>query len=174
MKEFQLKYEDLSPEQIFMELVKRFPGMKKPEGNTISDVFGEGWESLNKEYREIAEKKLRKKISDHEIHGIRYNDKSDGLYYFARYSADEIFFEIIKRYPLIDQGSEVCLRELFGEEWLLFGRKSREIAEERFVNGITDGDIRGIKVVLNKINFEPFKNENNEILYTRIPNDTYC
>jgi len=174
MKEFQLKYEDLSPEQIFMELVKRFPGMKKPEGNTISEVFGEGWESLNKEFREIAEKKLRKKISDHEIHGIRYNDNSDGLYYLTRYSADEVFFEIIKRYPLIDQGSEVCLRELFGEEWLLFGRKSREIAEERFVNGITDGDIRGIKVVLNKINFEPFKNENNEILYTRIPNDTYC
>ncbi len=169
-----VKYEDLNPEQIFLELVKRFPQMKKREGSTIGEVFGDGWESLNEASREIAEKKFRKKINGHEIHGIRYDDNNDGLYYLARYSADEIFFEIIKRFPMVSHGSEVCLRELFGEEWFLFGRKSREVAEERFVNAIRDADVKGIKFVMNKINFELFKNENNEILYTRIANDTYC
>lgn len=174
MSESRLKYKDLNSEQIFIELTKRFPSMKKREGGSIGEVFGEGWESLDQESKDIAEKKFRNKINGHEIHGIRYNDNNDGLYCLARYSADEIFFEIIKRFPLIDQGADVCLRELFGEEWFLFGRKSREIAEERFVNGIKDGDIRGIKFVLNKTNFELYKNENNEILYTRIANDTYC
>jgi hypothetical protein len=75
---------------------------------------------------------------------------------------------------MVSQGSEVCLRELFGEEWFLFGRKNREEAEERFVNAIRDTDLKGIKYVLNKTNFELFKNENNEILYTRIANDNYC
>ena len=169
-----VKYEELNPEQIFLELVKRFPQMKRREGSTIAEVFGDGWESLNEASREIAEKKFRKKINGHEIHGIRYDDNNDGLYYLARYSADEIFFEIIKRFPMVSLGSEVCLRELFGEEWFLFGRKSREVAEERFVNAIRDADVKGIKFVMNKTNFELFKNENNEILYTRIANDTYC
>jgi len=169
-----VKYEELNPEQIFLELVKRFPQMKRREGSTIAEVFGDGWESLNPASREIAEKKFRKKINGHEIHGIRYDDNNDGLYYLARYSADEIFFEIIKRFPMVSLGSEVCLRELFGEEWFLFGRKSREVAEERFVNAIRDADVKGIKFVMNKTNFELFKNENNEILYTRIANDTYC
>ena len=169
-----VKYEDLNPEQIFLELVKRFPQMKKREGSSIGEVFGDGWESLNAASKEIAEKKFRKKINGHEIHGIRYDDNNDGLYYLARYSADEIFFEIIKRFPMVSPGSEVCLRELFGEEWFLFGRKSREVAEERFVNAIRDADVKGIKFVMNKTNFELFKNENNEILYTRIANDTYC
>jgi hypothetical protein len=148
--------------------------MKKREGSTIGEVFGDGWESLNAASKEIAEKKFRKKINGHEIHGIRYDDNNDGLYYLARYSADEIFFEIIKRFPMVIPGAEVCLRELFGEEWFLFGRKSREVAEERFVNAIRDADVKGIKFVMNKTNFELFKNENNEILYTRIANDTYC
>ena len=174
MNESELKYGSLNSEQIFMELVKRFPGMKKREGSTIGGVFGAGWESLEEASKEIAEKKFRKKINDHEIHGIRYDDNNDGLYYLARYSADEIFFEIIKRFPLISQGSEFCLRELFGEEWFLFGRKSREVAEERFVNAIKDSDVKGVKFVLNKTNFELFRNENNEILYTKIANDSYC
>lgn len=174
MNNSPVKYESLNPEQVFLELVKRFPQMKKREGSTIGEVFGEGWESLNETSKEIAEKKFRKKINGHEIHGIRYDDNQDGLYYLARYSADEIFFEIIKRFPMISQGSELCLRELFGEEWFLFGRKSREIAEERFVNAIRDADVKGIKYLINKTNFEIFKNENNEILYTRIANDTYC
>jgi len=174
MIESECKYESLNPEQIFMELVKRFPGMKKREGSTIGEVFGDGWESLDKVSKEIAEKKFRNKINGHEIHGIRHDDNNDGLYYLARYSADEIFFEIIKRFPLLSQGSEVCLRELFGEEWFLFGRKSREIAEERFINAIRDKDIKGIQYVLNKINFELFRNENNEILYARIADDSYC
>jgi len=169
-----VKYESLNPEQIFLELVKRFPQMKKREGSTISEVFGDGWESLNEASKEIAEKKFKKKINAHEIHGIRYDDNHDGLYYLARYSADEIFFEIIKRFPMISQGSELCLRELFGEEWLLFGRKSREVAEERFVNAIRDEDVKGIKYLINKTNFEIFKNENNEILYMRIANDNFC
>ena len=174
MSESELKYGSLNPEQIFMELVKRFPRMSKREGSTIGGVFGEGWELLEEASKEIAEKKFRKKINDHEIHGIRYDDNNDGLYYLARYSADEIFFEIIKRFQLLSQGSEFCLRELFGEEWFLFGRKSREVAEERFVNAIKDSDVKGVKYVLNKTNFELFRNENNEILYTRIANDNYC
>jgi len=174
MIESECKYASLNPEQIFMELVKRFSRMKKREGSTIGEVFGDGWESLDEVSKEIAEIKFRKKINGHEIHGIRYDDNNDSLYYLARYSADEIFFEIIKRFPLLSQGSEVCLRELFGEEWFLFGRKSREVAEERFVNAIRNTDIKGIIYVLNKTNFELFKNENNEILYTRISNDNYC
>jgi hypothetical protein len=173
MSESELKYESLNPEQIFLELVKRFSKMRKREGSTIDEVFGDGWESLDEVSKEIAEKKFRKKINDHEIHGINYNAET-GLYSLIRYSADEIFFEIIKRFPLLSQGSEVCLRELFGEEWLLFGRKNREEAEERFVDGIRELDIKGIKYVLNKTNYELFRNENNEILYTRIVNDTYC
>ena len=169
-----VKYENLNPEQIFLELVKRFPQMKRREGGTIGEVFGDGWESLNEASKAIAEKKFQKKINGHEIHGIRYDDNNDGLYYLARYSADEIFFEIIKRFQLISYGSEVCLRELFGEEWFLFGRKSREVAEERFVNAIREKDVRGIKYVMNKTNFELFKNENNEILYTRTDDDKYC
>ena len=172
MVESQLKYESLNSEQIFMELVKRFPGMKKREGSTIGEVFGDGWESLNDASKEIAEKKFKKKIDGHEIHGIRYGN--DGLYFLARYSADEIFFEIIKRFPLFGYGSELCLRDLFGEEWFLLGRKSREEAEERFVNAIRDLDVKGIKYVLNKTNFELFRNGKNEILYTRIANDNYC
>ena len=174
MSESELKYESLNPEQIFMELVKRFPAMKKREGSTIGEVFGEGWALLDTASKEIAEKKFRNKINAHEIHGIRYDDNNDGLYYLARYSADEIFFEIIKRFPLLGQSSEFCLRELFGEEWYLFGKKSREVAEERLVNAIKESDIKGIKYVLNKTNYELFRNENNEILYTRIANDTYC
>ena len=173
MSETALKYENLNPEQIFLELVKRFSKMRKREGSTIDDIFGDGWESLDKVSKNIAEKKFRKKINDHEIHGIRYDDSNEGLYYLVRYSADEIFFEIIKRFPLLSLGSEVCLRELFGEEWLLLGRKNREEAEERFVNGIRDLDVKGIKYVLNKTNYELFRNENNEILYTRIANDNY-
>lgn len=169
-----IKYENLNPEQIFLELVKRFPQMKKREGSTIGEVFGSGWESLDQACKDIAEKKFRKKINDHEIHGIRYDDNNDGLYYLARFSADEIFFEIIKRFPLLSEGTEFCLRELFGEEWFLLGRKSREVAEERFVNAIRDTDIKGVQFIMNKINFELFKNENNEILYTRIGNDNYC
>lgn len=174
MSESESKYENLNPEQIFLELVKRFSKMKKKEGCTIDDVFGDGWELLNEESRKIAERKFKKKINDHEIHGIRCDNNENGLYYLVRYSADEIFFEIIKRFPMVSQGSEVCLRELFGEEWFLFGRKNREEAEERFVNAIRDTDVKGIKYVLNKTNFELFKNENNEILYTRIANDNYC
>jgi hypothetical protein len=174
MSESKLKYTSLNPEQIFLELVKRFSGMRKREGSTIGEVFGDDWESLDEASREIAEKKFRKKINDHEIHGIRYNDNNDGLYYLARYSADEIFFEIIKRFPLLRQDSEFCLRELFGEEWFLLGRKSREVAEERFVNAIKDADVKGVKLILNKTNFELFRNENNEILYARIANDIYC
>ena len=174
MKNFKLKYESLNSEQIFIELVKRFPRMRKREGSSIDEVFVDGWESLNEDAKEIAEIKFRKKINGHEIHGIRYDDNNDGLYYLARYSADEIFFEIIKRFPLVSQGSEVCLRELFGEEWFLFGKKSREVAEERFVNAIRDQDVKGITFVMNKTNFELFKNENNEILYTRTIDDTYC
>jgi len=173
MSESELKYESLNPEQIFLELVKRFSKMRKREGSTIDEVFGDGWESLDEVSKEIAEKKFRKKINDHEIHGINYNAET-ALYSLIRYSADEIFFEIIKRFPLLSQGSEVCLRELFGEEWLLFGRKNREEAEERFVDGIRELDIKGIKYVLNKTNYELFRNENNEIMYTRIVNDTYC
>ena len=75
---------------------------------------------------------------------------------------------------MLSQGSEFCIRELFGEEWFLFGRKSREVAEERFVNAIRDADVKGVKYIMNKTNFELFKNENNEILYARIANDTYC
>ena len=174
MIESECTYENLNPEQIFIEIVKRFPGMRKREGSTIGEVFGEGWESLNDAAKEIAEKKFRNKINGHEIHGIRYNDNNDGLYYLARYSADEIFFEVIKRFPMLSQGSEFCIRELFGEEWFLFGRKSREVAEERFVNAIRDADVKGVKYIMNKTNFELFKNENNEILYARIANDTYC
>lgn len=174
MSESQMKYASLSPEQIFLELVKRFPGMRKREGSTIDEVFGEGWSSLDEAAREIAEKKFRKKINDHVIHGIRFNDNNDGLYYLARYSADEIFIEIIKRFPLLAQGTEFCLRELFAEEWFLFGRKSREVAEERFVNAINNTEVTGVKFVLNKTNFEFFKNENNEILYLRVSNDIYC
>jgi hypothetical protein len=174
MSESELKYESLNPEQIFLELVKRFSKMRKGEGVAIGEVFGKGWGSLNDVSKEIAEKKFRKKINDHEIHGIRYDDNNDGLYYLARYSADEIFFEIIKRFPLLSQGSEFCLRELFGEEWFLFGRKSREVAEERFINSIKDTDVKGVKYVLNKTNFELFRNENNEILYIRTPSDIYC
>jgi len=169
-----IKYENLNPEQIFLELVKRFPQMKKREGSTIAEVFGNGWESLNHAAKEIAEKKFRKKINDHEIHGIRYDDNNDGLYYLARFSADEIFFEIVKRFPLLNDDTEFCLRELFGEEWFLLGRKSREVAEERFVSAIRDTDIKGVQFIMNKTNFELFKNEDNEILYTRIGNDTYC
>jgi|GEM_PF-1910100 len=169
-----LKYENMNSEQIFLELVKRFPQMKKREGSSIREVFGNGWESLNQAAKDIAEKKFMKKINSHEIHGIRYNDNNDGLYYLARYSADEIFFEIIKRFPLLCNGTEFCLRELFSEEWFLFGRKSREVAEERFVNAIRDTDIKGVQFIMNKTNFELFKNENNEILYTRITNDNYC
>jgi hypothetical protein len=169
MNNSKLKYESLNSEQIFMELVKRFPRMRKREGSSIGEVFDDGWEKLNETAKEIAEIKFRKKINAHEIHGIRYDDNNDGLYYLARYSA-----EIIKRFPLLSQGSEVCLRELFGEEWFLFGKKSREVAEERFINAIRDLDIKGITFVMNKTNFELFKNENNEILYTRTTDDTYC
>ncbi len=174
MSASELKYESLNPEQIFLELVKRFSKMRKKEGGTIADVFGEGWELLDEVSRQHAEKKFLKKITNDEIHGIRHNMNNDGLYHLIRYSADEIFFEIIKRFPLLSQGTEVSLHQLFGEEWLSFARKSREEAEERFVNGIRDLDIKGIKYILNKINYELFKNEYNEILYTRIANDTYC
>lgn len=173
MANVPVPYKDLNPEQIFIELVKRFPQMKKREGSTIAEVFGKGWEVLNQSAKEIAEKKFIKKINGHEIHGIRYNDNNDGLYYLARYSADEIFFEIIKRFPLLSEGAEFCLRELFSEEWFLFGRKSREIAEERFVNAIRDTDINGVQFIMNKTNFEVFRNENNEILYRRSGGDHY-
>jgi hypothetical protein len=174
MNESEITYATLNPEQIFIELVKRFSKMKKREGSTISEIFGDGWDALDKVSRSIAEKKFRKKIHDHEIHGIRCDESDEGLYSLERYSADEIFYEIIKRFPLLPQGSEVCLRELFGEEWFLLGRKNREAAEERFVDGIRDLDIKGIKYVLNKTNYELFRNEDNEILYTRIANDNYC
>ena len=167
-------YTDLkTSEMIFIELLKRFPRMKPRKGAVIADVFGKGWDKLDEVRKNKAKDKFLKEIGKGTIRGIDYDHDTRTYSLPKKMNSDEIYNEILKKFPIISQGIKTSLLDIFGTDWALLDDGSKRIAEEKFIDGIRTRKIKGIIYDLDKKSKELKEKYDGVILYTRINTDNY-
>jgi len=83
-------YSELDAEQIYLELIKRFPNIEYGEDQlSMFDLFGEEWGLLNKKARAQAEKWFWTAIYDKVLKGIYYEQVGPEEYLYKRIPSDK-------------------------------------------------------------------------------------
>ncbi len=92
--------------------------------------------------------------------------------YWHELDASQIYVEILKRFPSLKDETGGNMSRVFGKGWGLLNLGEREIAEERFRNGIMNKVIKGI--IYDHLGKGILRTDTDgNVLYKRIPNDIY-
>ena len=92
--------------------------------------------------------------------------------YQRRLNADQIYSEIERRYRRVANKTTGNMYVFYGEDWDFLDEYARSEAEEWFLEDIQDKKLRGIIYLLTEgRNRDYVRDGNDNILYTRIPND---
>ena len=92
--------------------------------------------------------------------------------FWDKLSARQIYIEIIKKISAMEYNSTMSMWDLFGDDWDLLDKKSRNAAIGWFRECIRSKEIKGIIYERNRDGSD-MKDKNGDRLYTRIPNDRY-
>lgn len=85
--------------------------------------------------------------------------------YYSELDSDQILYEIVKRFSLIEYSDEeLSIYDIFGEEWGMLNVKARKRALKWFHDDIEDKLIKGIIYIKKGARLYSYK---------RIPNDVY-
>lgn len=71
-------WDELTADQIYVEIIKSFACLKDSTGGSMYDIFGEEWELLDRQERKIAEERFRLDIRDRVIRGIIFDHLGGG------------------------------------------------------------------------------------------------
>lgn len=93
--------------------------------------------------------------------------------FYKELSAYQIYIEIIKRFPKLENETGGSMYDIFGEEWELLNKTARNNAERMFIKNIESKRIKGIIYDYMDDEQKYRTNEYGEILFKKIPSDIY-
>lgn len=176
-----LRFNELTKYQIYIELIKRFPEMLSKKKGPISLFFGKEWELLDQDAAEKAEELFCEAIENELITGIKIVEETDEIIYqrFSPLNHEQIFIEILKRFPSLEYeefDNDIgwySMGYIYGPDWEQLRSKSKEKALDKLIDEILAGDVKGLIYNWDRKKKKVICDDDGNRVFKRVPGDIY-